>query len=57
MVGRGVLPTDPYPQWRTVAWSRAGDMVACSGSAGDVVVLDVMGNIVVSIPSVSRGLE
>ena len=54
MLGRCPLPQkDFYPQWRVVAWSVEGDLVACSASDGKVHVYDVMGAHVASIPRVS----
>ena len=43
-VGRGVLPSDPHPQWRSVVWSQDESMVACSHSSGSVHVYDVIGS-------------
>ncbi|XP_069137324.1 NBAS subunit of NRZ tethering complex-like [Argopecten irradians] len=43
VVGRGVVPRDPYPQWRCLAWSADNSMVACSQSDGTVEVFDMLG--------------
>ncbi|VDI29643.1 neuroblastoma-amplified sequence, partial [Mytilus galloprovincialis] len=43
VVGRGVVPRDPYPQWRQVTWSPDNTMVACSRSNGTVDVFDIVG--------------
>ncbi|KAL5004597.1 hypothetical protein ScPMuIL_018053 [Solemya velum] len=49
IIGRGVVPKDPFPQWRQIAWSPDGTMVACSTSSGAVDVFDIVGTLLFSI--------
>lgn len=54
VVGRGVVPRDPYPQWRQVSWSPDNTMVACSRSNGTVDVFDIVGTQLFTISGVSN---
>ena len=53
-MGRGVVPRDPYPQWRQVSWSPDNTMVACSRSNGTVDVFDIVGTQLFTISGVSN---
>lgn len=43
VVGKAKMPEDLYPQWRRMAWSDDGQMLAVSSSTGSVTLLDIMG--------------
>ncbi|KAJ8315923.1 hypothetical protein KUTeg_006524 [Tegillarca granosa] len=49
IIGRGIVPRDPYPQWRHLAWSPDNTMLACSQSNGTVDVFDLVGTQLFSI--------
>ena len=50
---RAVILSDHYPQWRQIAWSRDGALLAISHSNGTVQVFDTFGTHLFDIPSVS----
>ena len=53
VVGRCIIPKDPHPQWRHLAWSPDGDTVVCSSSCGHVELFDLVGSPICTIASVS----
>nr|CAD7198940.1 unnamed protein product [Timema douglasi] len=44
VVGKAVVPKDPYPQWRRLAWSPDCSMLAVSHSNGSVSFYDLLGS-------------
>ncbi|KAK3097270.1 hypothetical protein FSP39_008222 [Pinctada imbricata] len=50
VMGKGQLPRDPYPQWRTLSWSPDNTMVTCSSSDGTVDAFDIVGTKLFTIP-------
>ncbi|CAE1234397.1 NBAS [Acanthosepion pharaonis] len=50
---RAVILCDHYPQWRQIAWSTDGALLAISHSSGTVQVFDTFGTHLFDIPSVS----
>uniref|UniRef100_A0AAY5KHE6 Neuroblastoma-amplified sequence N-terminal domain-containing protein n=1 Tax=Esox lucius TaxID=8010 RepID=A0AAY5KHE6_ESOLU len=49
-----LLPKDPSPQWRRVAWSHDCTLLAFADSTGTVRVFDLMGSELFIIPPVAR---
>ncbi|XP_077009351.1 NBAS subunit of NRZ tethering complex isoform X2 [Tamandua tetradactyla] len=44
IIGKCQVPKDPKPQWRRVAWSNDGTLLAYAESTGTVRVFDLMGS-------------
>ncbi|XP_037669373.1 neuroblastoma-amplified sequence isoform X2 [Choloepus didactylus] len=44
IIGKCQVPKDPKPQWRRVAWSYDGTLLAYAESTGTVRVFDLMGS-------------
>ncbi|XP_055491305.1 NBAS subunit of NRZ tethering complex [Leucoraja erinacea] len=44
VIGKCIVPKDPYPQWRRVTWSQDCTLLAYAESTGTVRVFDSMGN-------------
>ena len=52
-LGKCQIQRDPHPQWRRLAWSPDGDMVAYTDSYGNVSVFDMFGTMLCRIDCVS----
>uniref|UniRef100_A0A4W3IP51 NBAS subunit of NRZ tethering complex n=1 Tax=Callorhinchus milii TaxID=7868 RepID=A0A4W3IP51_CALMI len=50
IIGKCIVPKDPHPQWRHVAWSSDSTLLAYAESTGTVKVFDLMGSELFSIP-------
>ncbi|KAM7430043.1 hypothetical protein ABFA07_019200 [Porites harrisoni] len=50
MVAKCTVDKDSHPQWRKLAWSQDCSMLACSYSFGDIVVFDLAGELLFTIP-------
>ncbi|XP_072107378.1 NBAS subunit of NRZ tethering complex isoform X1 [Mobula birostris] len=57
VIGKCIVPKDPYPQWRRVTWSHDCTLLAYAESSGTVRVFDLMGSelFVISPPTSFAG--
>ncbi|CAI9734159.1 neuroblastoma-amplified sequence-like [Octopus vulgaris] len=54
IIGRSCVMPDTCPQWRQIAWSSDGALLAVSHSNGIIEIFDMFGNPLFSIPSVTE---
>jgi hypothetical protein len=54
VIGKTKLGDDSNPQWRRMAWSTDGQMLAISNSRGFVALLDIMGGEFFTIRQVKK---
>lgn len=50
VIGRGIVPRDPMPQWRRIAWSPDCSFLAVALSTGRVEFFDTVGSTLFHIP-------